>query len=60
LIAQWDEGEIEVQVPGPGVYRVEVWITPRHLVPYLGDRPDLSERELPWLYSGAVFVRSSS
>jgi len=60
LIAEWQEGQVEVQVPGPGVYRVEVWITPRHLRPYLGDRPDLGEREVPWLYSGAVFVRDSS
>jgi len=60
LLGEWQEGQLEVQVPGPGVYRVEVWITATHLIPYLGDRPDLAEREVPWLYSGAVFVRNPS
>ena len=58
VIAEWSEGERVVPVPGPGVYRLEVWLTPRHLAPYLGDyqEPYIS-RELPWIYSGALFVR---
>jgi hypothetical protein len=53
----WSEGQVEVEAPGPGVYRVEVWITPRHLVPYLGDSASYAEVEVPWIYSGALFVR---
>ncbi|HRI10616.1 MAG TPA: hypothetical protein PKW35_22500, partial [Nannocystaceae bacterium] len=58
VIAEWSEGEKVLALPGPGVYRVEVWITPRHLAPYLGDyqEPYIS-REVPWIYSGALFVR---
>lgn len=53
----WSEGPIEVAAPGPGVYRVEVWITPRHLTPYLGDQASFAEVELPWIYSGPIYVR---
>ena len=55
----WTEGSVEVAADVPGVYRVEVWITPRHLTPYLGDvAADYTERVLPWMYSGALFVRA--
>jgi hypothetical protein len=53
----WSSGQVELEAPGPGVYRVEVWITPRHLLPYLGDAPEYAEIEAPWIYSGALFVR---
>lgn len=58
LLHTWTDGEFSLEVPGPGVYRVEVWITPRHLAPYLGDvAPNYVEKQLPWIYSGAIFVR---
>lgn len=57
VLETWTEGQVEVAAPGPGVYRVEVWITPRHLAPYLGDAASYGEAELPWIYSGALFVR---
>jgi hypothetical protein len=53
----WSEGQVEIEAPGPGVYRVEVWITPRHLAPYLGESASYAEVEVPWIYSGALFVR---
>jgi hypothetical protein len=54
----WTEGSIEVAADVPGVYRVEVWITPRHLEPYLGSvAADYTEKTLPWVYSAALFVR---
>lgn len=53
----WSSGQIEIEAPGPGVYRVEVWVTPKHLLPYLGDAPEYAEIEAPWIYSGALFVR---
>lgn len=58
VVAEWEgSGAREIVPEGPGVYRVEVWITPRHLVPYLGELPEYAEREVPWILSGAVFVR---
>jgi hypothetical protein len=46
-----------VPLPGPGAYRVEVTIVPRHLSAYLGDLgPALAERELPWIYTSPIYV----
>jgi hypothetical protein len=45
---------IRAAVPGPGAYRVEVAILPRHLTPYLGGHPP--DRELAWIYSNAIRV----
>lgn len=54
----WTEGSVEVAADMPGVYRVEVWITPRHLEPYLGDvAADHTDKPMPWIYSAGLFVR---
>ncbi|HEY0135207.1 MAG TPA: hypothetical protein VGB85_14060, partial [Nannocystis sp.] len=58
LLRTWSEGALKLAAPGPGVYRVEVWISPRHLAPYLGDvAANYTETPVPWIYSGALFVR---
>lgn len=57
LIQTWTEGDVTVQIDQPGVYRVEVWIKPLHLKPYLGANPEYSELWKPWIYSGGLFVR---
>jgi hypothetical protein len=58
LVHSWTDGEFSIEVPGPGVYRVEVWMTPRQLAPYLGDvAVNYVEKQVPWIYSGAIFVR---
>ena len=58
LLKSWSEGAVELAAPGPGVYRVEVWMTPRQLAPYLGEiAGDYTETPVPWIYSGAIFVR---
>lgn len=49
-------GALDVPVPGPGAYRVEVGIVPRHLAPYLGNGPGDDLREVPWIYSNPVRV----
>ncbi|HKY59816.1 MAG TPA: hypothetical protein VJP59_02295 [Gemmatimonadota bacterium] len=49
-------GSIDAPVPGPGAYRVEVGIVPRHLSPYLGDRDGRDLPEVPWIYSNPVRV----
>jgi len=45
---------LDVPVPGPGVYRAEVSIVPRHLEPYLGGAAIL--KEVPWVYGNAIRV----
>lgn len=50
--------QLTATVPGPGAYRVELTIVPRHLGPYLGDLgPDLAEVELPWIYASPFYVQ---
>jgi hypothetical protein len=49
--------ELDVALPGPGAYRVEISIVPNHLGPYLRDLgPAFAERELPWIYANAIYV----
>jgi len=49
---------IDLAAPGPGVYRVEVWMTARHLGPYLGDYVDeYTTVEVPWIQTGGIFLR---
>jgi hypothetical protein len=59
VIDEWEGAEArDVALPGPGVYRVEVHITPRHLRPFLGEvAEEFANKEVPWILSGAVFVR---
>lgn len=41
----------------PGAYRVEIWITPRHLGPYLHDLgPDSANLSVPWVYGNPIYV----
>lgn len=52
------EAPITVVVPGPGVLRVEVWLRPRHLRPYLGEvADDYTDTPVPWIQTGGVFLR---
>jgi hypothetical protein len=53
IVAQ-SSGRIDVPVPGPGAYRVEVGIVPRHLEPWLGGTKYL--REVPWIYANPIRV----
>lgn len=48
--------DIRIDSAEPGVYRVEVHITPRHLRPYLGDTPDTYIHEVPWVLSNAIRI----
>ncbi len=57
-VTEWIEGTMEHSVTDPGVYRVEVWITPFHLLPYLTpETSHLTQNEVPWVTSGAIFIR---
>src|SRR5262245_34035511 len=49
--------ELDVELPGPGAYRVEVSIVPHHLGPYLRDLGTAwADQELPWIYTSAIYV----
>jgi hypothetical protein len=54
----WAEsgGSLDLPVPGPGAYRVEVGIVPRHLAPYLGGGDGHDLPEVPWIYSNPVRI----
>ena len=47
---------IELDAAPPGAYRVEVRITPHHLVPYLGSEPGGYLHAFPWILSNAIYV----
>jgi hypothetical protein len=50
--------ELDVALPGPGAYRVEISIVPSHLGPYLRDLgPAFADRKLPWIYANAIYVQ---
>lgn len=40
-----------------GAVRIEVWVTPKHLVPALKGVEDLADRAYPFIYSNGIFVR---
>jgi len=44
-------------VDGPAVYRIEVWMTPKHLATDLGDMAWVADKQYPWIYSNALFFR---
>lgn len=44
------------EVTDPGVYRVQVEVTPHHLEPFLGTDPSVWIRSYPWIYSNAFRV----
>lgn len=56
-VAGGSDGMVSAQLSAPGAYRVEVYITPKHLTPYLGNfGPELAEREYTWIYSNPIYV----
>ncbi len=58
-VLEWTGQEVwqDYTVPGPGAYRVQVDVIPHHLVPLLAGVEHLSEKEFPYIYSNAIFVR---
>jgi hypothetical protein len=57
VVATGSGPELDVALPGPGAYRIEVTIVPRHLGPYLRDLgTSYADRELPWIYTSAIYV----
>ena len=58
LLHTWSDGtELDWPLTETGVYRAEVWIQPKHLEPYLGSYTEYADKWVPWIYSGAFFLR---
>ncbi len=58
-VASGTSGTISAALDAPGAYRVEVYITPKHLAPYFGNLgPEYSEREYPWIYANPIYVKA--
>ena len=55
-----EEGQgllLEVPLPGPGAYRVEISIVPYHLKEILIGVEQFASKEYPYIYSNAIFLR---
>jgi hypothetical protein len=46
--------DLEVEIAGPGAYRAEIRMVPRHVEPYLLAYDPKLIREVIWVYSGAI------
>jgi hypothetical protein len=59
----WDEvarttgPRLEFAATAPGAYRVEVRMSPRHLLPWSGTRKGFFAAERPWVMSSALYVQ---
>lgn len=51
------EKDLEVVIDKPGAYRAEIRITPKHLREYLGVYTELADKDFPWIYSNAIYVK---
>jgi hypothetical protein len=49
------DGALDYVVTEPGRYRLEIFVKPTHLMPYLKGHPELI-RELPWIYSNPIEI----
>jgi hypothetical protein len=49
-VAESGTGESRFPITTPGIYRVEVRLTPSHLLPFLERLGRLARNELPWIY----------
>jgi len=58
LLTEVGQGKIlELPVPGPGAYRVEISVKPKHLAPVLKGVEHFAEKKYPYIYSNAIFLR---
>ena len=51
-----EQGDLTVDIPGPGAYRAEILITPHHLTEFLGDHPERYMHQYPWIYANPIYV----
>ena len=55
----WAEGCGAHAVTTPGVYRVEISLTPHHLTPFLGDSPEVWMKTYPWVYTNPIRITAA-
>jgi hypothetical protein len=51
------QGVLQVAVKEPGAYRAEVRLKAKHLLNWLGSKPDLADKQLVWIYANALYVQ---
>lgn len=56
-LAESTDAPLDVEPPGPGAYRVEVWVTPEHLRGELGRLAEVYVAPRLWIYSNPVYLR---
>lgn len=57
-VAASTDGDVRYRPEAPGVFRVEVWMVPRHLEPWLGgDAYFVLQDEHAWVMSNPIYVR---
>lgn len=47
---------VDTAARGPGAYRVEAKVYPKHLLHLLGDEPSRYDKAYPYLFSGSIYV----
>lgn len=55
--ARSETGTLEHTLDGPGAWRVQVDITPRHLRAHLGTYTDVAGEARPWVYANPFYVQ---
>lgn len=58
-LAAAPELTVATATAGPGAYRVEIHVTPLHLLHLLGKDAARYQKEYPYLYSAPIFVRAT-
>ena len=58
-LADAPELTVATATAGPGAYRVEIHVTPLHLLHLLGKDAARYQKEYPYLYSAPIFVRAT-
>ncbi len=58
VIASGAGPTLSAAMSSPGAYRVEIWMVPHHLGPYLGDLgTGYANVSVPWVYTNPIYVQ---
>ena len=56
VVARSIGSDIQYATATPGAYRAEIYITPRHLEPFLGDFSDNADKEFRWIITNHLYL----
>jgi hypothetical protein len=56
VIASSTGADLSVTVSTPGAYRAQIYITPKHLKPLLGEFSDRADSEFPWIVTNHIYL----